>query len=73
MASDALKREAERAWRDLEEAEVQAYPAFSGKKKVADRLQVVLSEADDEQLKTFTASLHKQAEEVRSMKFVGEK
>ncbi len=72
MASDALKREAKRAWRDLEEAEVRAYPILSGWKKAADRLQV-LSEADDEQLKTFTASLRKQAEEARSMKFVGEK
>ena len=73
MASDALKREAKRAWLDLEEAVVRAFRFPSGSKMAADRLQVVLSEADDEQLKTFTASLRKQAEEVRSMKFLGEK
>ena len=73
MASDALKHEAVRAWLDYEEAVVQAFRFPSGSKMAADGLQQFLSKADDEQLKAFTVYLRKQAEEVRSMKFLGEK
>jgi hypothetical protein len=73
MASDALKREAVRAWLEYEEALVRAFRFSSGSKMAADGLQQFLSKADDEQLKAFTVYRRKQAEEVRSMKFLGEK
>jgi hypothetical protein len=71
MASDALKREAASAWLDLEGAIVQAFHFPSGSKMAADGLQQFLSKADDEQLKALAVYLREQAEEVRSMKFVG--
>jgi hypothetical protein len=73
MGSDAMKREAVRAWLDFEEAVVRAFRFPSGSKMAADGLQQFLSKPDDEQLKALTVYLRKQAEEVRSMKFLGEK
>jgi hypothetical protein len=73
MACDALKREATKAWLEFEEALVQAFRFPSGSKMAADGLQQLLSKADDDQLKAFTLYLRRQTDEVRSMKFVGEK
>jgi len=72
MASEKLRREAQKAWVEYGQAVVKAFEFPQGSVIAADGLPQMLSNSSDAQVKKLIAWLREQTKEVRSMKFVGE-
>lgn len=73
MSSDKLKTEAIAAWHDYGDAIVKAFH-FPGGSRIDDSaLASIIKRGDDASLEAFIVYARKQATELRSAKFVGEK